>query len=154
MQIRRAGVEDIPSLLELLEQVLAKHAEIRPDLFIPHTTKYDKRELSLIVNNEETPVFVCEEERVIAYAFVVKEILPQSRNMYAQKNAYLDDLCVDEAYRGKGIAGKLLAYVEEEMRKEGIASLTLNVWEGNEEAKSFYEKEGCRIRKTMMEKEL
>ena len=35
MNIRRANEKDIPRLVELLEQVLQIHADIRPDIFIP-----------------------------------------------------------------------------------------------------------------------
>ena len=40
MIIRKAKEKDIPRILELLEQVLQIHADIRPDIFIPGTTKY------------------------------------------------------------------------------------------------------------------
>ena len=40
MRIRRAEEKDIPRLHELLGQVLQIHADIRPDIFIPGTTKY------------------------------------------------------------------------------------------------------------------
>ena len=40
MNIRKAEEKDIPRLLALLGQVLQIHAEIRPDIFIPGTTKY------------------------------------------------------------------------------------------------------------------
>ena len=40
MKIRKAEEKDIPRLLALLEQVLQIHAKIRPDIFIPGTTKY------------------------------------------------------------------------------------------------------------------
>lgn len=39
MKIRKAEKKDIPRILELLGQVLQIHAEIRPDIFIPGTTK-------------------------------------------------------------------------------------------------------------------
>ena len=45
MNIRRANEKDIPRLIELLEQVLQIHADIRPDIFIPGTTKYTEDEL-------------------------------------------------------------------------------------------------------------
>ena len=45
MRIRKAKEKDIPRLLALLGQVLQIHAEIRPDVFIPGTTKYTVREL-------------------------------------------------------------------------------------------------------------
>ena len=40
MMIRDAKEKDIPRILKLLEQVLQIHADIRPDIFIPGTTKY------------------------------------------------------------------------------------------------------------------
>lgn len=42
MNIRRAKEKDIERVMELLEQVLQIHADIRPDIFIPGTTKYTK----------------------------------------------------------------------------------------------------------------
>ena len=46
MNIRRAHEKDIPRLIELLEQVLQIHADIRPDIFIPGTTKYTNEAVS------------------------------------------------------------------------------------------------------------
>ena len=43
MIIRKAEEKDIPRILELLGQVLQIHADIRPDIFIPGTTKYTDR---------------------------------------------------------------------------------------------------------------
>jgi len=45
MKIRKAEEKDIPRIMELLGQVLQIHAEIRPDVFIPGTTKYTVSEL-------------------------------------------------------------------------------------------------------------
>ena len=46
MKIRKAEKKDIPRILALLGQVLQIHAEIRPDIFIPGTTKYTLCELT------------------------------------------------------------------------------------------------------------
>ena len=45
MKIRKAEEKDIPRIMELLGQVLQIHAEIRPDVCIPGTTKYTDSEL-------------------------------------------------------------------------------------------------------------
>ena len=50
MKIRKAEEKDIPRLLALLGQVLQIHAEIRPDIFIPDTTKYTVSELAELLN--------------------------------------------------------------------------------------------------------
>mgnify|MGYP000541435337 CR=1 FL=1 len=54
MLIRKAEEKDIPRILELLGQVLQIHADIRPDIFIPGTTKYTTDELTELLKNEES----------------------------------------------------------------------------------------------------
>ena len=49
MNIRRANEKDIPRLVELLEHVLQIHADIRPDIFIPGTTKYTNNEFTIYI---------------------------------------------------------------------------------------------------------
>ena len=57
MLIRKAEEKDIPRILELLGQVLQIHADIRPDIFIPGTTKYKTDELAELLKNEEKPIY-------------------------------------------------------------------------------------------------
>ena len=52
MIIRKAKEKDIPRIMELLGQVLQIHAEIRPDVFIPGTTKYTDSELKELLEQE------------------------------------------------------------------------------------------------------
>ena len=46
MTIRKAEEKDILRIIELLGQVLQIHADIRPYIFIPGTTKYTVSELT------------------------------------------------------------------------------------------------------------
>ena len=57
MIIRKAEEKDIPRILELLGQVLQIHADIRPDIFIPNTTKYTAGELTELLKDEERPIY-------------------------------------------------------------------------------------------------
>ncbi len=152
MLIRRAGEEDIGGILELLSQVLKVHADIRPDLFIPDRTKYTALELEEILRDDNRPVFVAiRDDKVAGYAFCILKDEPLTNVTYAQRELYLDDLCVDAAYRGTDVAADIFRYVKEEASKRGCSFLTLNVWEGNIAAERFYEKMGMSPRKTMME---
>lgn len=58
MTIRKAQEKDIPRIIELLGQVLQIHAEIRPDIFIPDTTKYTEQELAALLKDEKKPIYV------------------------------------------------------------------------------------------------
>ena len=60
--IRKAEEKDIPRMMELLGQVLQIHADIRPDIFIPGTTKYSTDELRELLKNEKKPVYVAVNE--------------------------------------------------------------------------------------------
>ncbi len=153
MRIRRAEEKDIPRVLELLSEVLEIHAKLRPDIFIPGTTKYTREELAAKFADERTPVFVAadEEDAVIGYAFCVLRSQPFSNNMVPFESIYIDDLCVDESARGQHVGQALFEFVKEEARRRGCYEVTLAVWEGNDGARAFYEKMGMKVKETMME---
>ena len=150
--IRKAEEKDIPRVIALLEQVLEIHANLRPDLFIPGTTKYTPDDLRGIFANEKTPVFVATDEadETVGYVFCEIEEPVPSNNMIPHRTLYIDDLCIDASQRGKRVGEALYRYALDEAKRLGCHSVTLNVWEGNE-ARFFYEKMGMTIRKTMME---
>ena len=58
--IRRAVDADIPALDRLLFQVHQVHHEARPDLFKAGAKKYTDAQLSAILADDKTPVFVAE----------------------------------------------------------------------------------------------
>ncbi len=150
--IRRAEEKDIPRVIALLEQVLTIHADLRPDLFIPGTTKYTPDDLRRIFADEKTPVWVAvdDADETVGYVFCEIEEPVPSNNMIPRRTLYIDDLCIDESQRGKRVGEALYRHACREAKKRGCYSVTLNVWEGNE-ARFFYEKMGMFVRKTMME---
>ena len=96
MKIRKAEVKYIPRLLALLEQVLQIHAKIRPDIFIPGTTKYTLCELTELLQQENNPIYVAvdEDDLCMGYAFCQLKEQPFSTNMVPFKSLFIDDLCV------------------------------------------------------------
>ena len=153
MKIRRAKESDIDAVLRLLSQVLELHAAIRPDIFISGSTKYTAAELREKLNGERTPVYVAVDDgdAVLGYVFCELRLPPFANTMRPRKSLFIDDLCVDEACRGQHIGEALFRFALEEARRLGCADVTLNVWEGNDGAKRFYEKMGMRPKETQME---
>lgn len=153
MIIRRAQEKDSDKVIHLLEQVLELHAAIRSDIFIPGTTKYTAPELAEIFADDSRPVYVATDEtdQVLGYVFcMIKEPVP-SNNIVPSKSVYIDDLCVDDTARGKGIGKALFLHAVEEARRLGCRDITLNVWEGNDSAKAFYEQMGMKLQRSTME---
>ena len=67
------------------------------------------------------------------------------------KTLYIDDICVDENARGKHVGKALYEYVRDYAKSIGCNNITLNVWEGNDAAISFYRNMGMQVQKTGME---
>ena len=154
MRFRRAEKKDLPGVTRLLSQVLEVHADARPDLFIHGTRKYTDGELLRIFSDPQTPVFVAEEDggALVAHCFCELQEQKGLNNMYDMRTLYIDDLCVDEAARGTHVGSALYRHVLEFAKEQGCYNVTLNVWEGNDRARAFYEHMGFGVRKTMMEK--
>ena len=152
MKIRRAEKKDIPQIMELLGQVLQIHADIRPDIFIPGTTKYTNAELEEMLK-ETKPIYVAvdEEDLCLGYAFCQLKEQPFSNNMVQFKSLFIDDLCVDQKTRGQHVGEKLFEHVKSEAKRLGCYEVTLNVWAGNTSAEKFYEKMGLKTKERQME---
>lgn len=153
MTIRKAQEKDIPRIIELLGQALQIHAEIRPDIFIPDTTKYTEQELAALLKDEKKPIYVAvnEEDVCMGYAFCQMKEQPFSNNMVQFQSLFIDDLCVDRFARGQHIGESLFDYVKQEAKKMGCYEVTLNVWAGNTSAEKFYEKMGMKTKERQLE---
>ena len=145
IRVRRAQDKDIKRVTALLAQVLELHADLRPDLFIHGTVKYTENQLSDIFADEKTPVFVAvdDSDTVQGYAFCILKEPAFATNMTDIKTLYIDDLCVDSNARGRHIGTTLFDYVMNFAKQTGCYTVTLNVWEGNDSARHFYEKMEC-----------
>ena len=155
MNIRFAETRDIPGMIELLKQVGQVHHEIRPDLFRAGAQKYDEAALEGLLTDPTRPILIADlDGEVAGYAFCILQETKNDPVLCDRKVLYIDDLCVDETIRGKGIATALYARVLEYARELGCHSVTLNVWCGNDGAMAFYEKCGLSRQKIGMEKVL
>lgn len=153
MTIRRAIETDIPRILELLVQVNNVHQVRRPDLFLADKTKYNAEQLREILKSEETPVFVAADDAGIVqgYGFCVFQPHIGNNNQPDHITLYIDDICVDQEVRGQHIGRAIYEYIADFARKNGCYNITLNVWEGNDAARAFYESLGMGVQKTGME---
>ena len=153
--IRKANEKDIPKIEDLLRQVCLVHHNGRPDIF-KVGTKYSKEELMVLIKDESRPILVCvdENDEVMGYCFCIFQQHRDNSVLTDIKTLYIDDLCVDEALRGKHI-GKALYEAAVKLAKESECyNLTLNVWSCNPSAMKFYEAQGLVPQKVSMERVL
>ena len=152
MIIRFACENDIPQMLDLLLQVGEVHHQIRPDLFRAGAQKYDEAALRRLLENPDRPILAAEEDgAMVGYAFCILQITRDDPVLCDRRVLYIDDLCVDENHRGRGIAGALYRRSLELAKELSCDAVTLNVWCGNDRAMRFYEKCGLKPQKIGME---
>ncbi len=154
MIIRRGTIKDLEGIDRLLSQVLMVHHVGRPDLFKPNVRKYTDAELEEILKDDDRPVFVGvdEQDQVMGYAFCIIQRHPNDNILTDITTLYIDDLCVDEALRGRHIGKRIYEYVLDYARGLGCYNVTLNVWHCNPPAMAFYESCGLVPYKLGMEK--
>ncbi len=151
--IRKAEQRDVPRLLDLLVQVNMVHHKGRPDLFNGPATKYNQTQLAQMIGSEDPVIFVWSDESdvVQGYAFCFLKQFVNDGLMTNIKTLYIDDLCVDEAQRGRHIGKELYDHVLAYAKSIGCYNMTLNVWALNEPARRFYERCGLHVQKYGME---
>ena len=155
MEIRRSENRDIPGLIALLKQVGQVHHEIRPDLFRWGAQKYDEDALAQLLADENRPIFVAvEDNTVLGYAFCVHNAWEDHGVFADRRELYVDDICVEESCRGRGVASALFEYVKAYAKDRDMDYITLNVWHGNDAAMRFYGKAGMTPRSMTMEMKL
>ena len=151
MNVRFARHEDSARIMELLGQVNLVHHLGRPDIF-KLGTKYTLDELSIIIDDTQKPILIAEEGgEVLGYCFCIYQQHEDSNLLTDIKTLYIDDLCVDEVARGKGV-GKVLYDAAVRLAKDTECyNVTLNVWSCNQSALRFYQKQGLVPQKIGME---
>ncbi|WP_028907108.1 GNAT family N-acetyltransferase [Xylanibacter ruminicola] len=149
--IRRAEIKDISGIISLLHQVNMVHHVLRPDLFKPYTTKYNEQELEALMGDDSKPIFVFEDGGVLGHAFCMITEVKGDKLLQDIKTLYIDDICVDENARGQHVGKALYEYVRDYAASIGCNNITLNVWDGNDAALSFYKNMGMKVQKTTME---
>lgn len=151
--VRRAEKSDIPEILGLLLQVDMVHHNGRPDIFKGPATKYNAEQLEEILSDENTPVFVCTDEKgkVLGHAFCIHRQIIGDAVLTDIKTLYIDDICVDESCRHQKVGALLYDHVLDYARSKDCYNVTLNVWSCNPSAQKFYESMGLKPQKIGME---
>lgn len=136
MNIRKGRVEDMPRVLELIQELAT--FEKQPDA------------VQVTVSDLERDGFGANPLFQILVAELDGEIpgIALFYNRYSTwkgKTIHLEDLIVSEKYRGSGIGMKLYEAVMAEAKNQNVRRVEWNVLDWNTPAISFYEKTGAVV---------
>ena len=151
--IRRAEEKDAPRISALLKQVLEVHASVRPDMYRGGTQKYSEADVLNLLRDPDCILFVetDETDRAIGYAICFQKTVADDGIVIGRRELYIDDLCVDERERRSGVGQRLFEHVKTYAAENGFDWITLNVWNNNVGALSFYRQMGLKERRTILE---
>ena len=149
MIIRKATAKDLDNgLFEAFRQGYRFHEKARPDFFQNFS---DEELLNILVKNlndeEKTTLVVEENNYIVAYAVYRFKVR-------ATTAIYVDEIIVNENYRGKKYGEQLMEYIEQIGKDHNCSRVDLDCWTFNTRGLHFYEKNGYTSQRTLFEKNL
>ena len=136
MQIRKATANDMPSVLELIQELATFEKE--PDAVV--VTVDDLIRDGFL----ENPLFQCfvaeEENNIIGMALYYYRY-----STWKGKTIHLEDLIVKENKRGTGAGFSLYKEIIKQGKAENVRRIEWNVLDWNTPAIDFYENSGAKV---------
>ncbi len=151
--IRSAVQSDCTKIRPLQKEIADLHHAGRPDLFQTEARYYTEEAFAGIIGAPGHFVFMAENEmgEVVGYTFAW---IIDYKNHSTYKPFlcfYIDDICVLESHRRRGIGRMLFEKCKAQAEECGCKMMDLGVWGFNREAIAFYESMGMKERLRKME---
>lgn len=153
IRIRPAEKKDAERLCELLKTIAQLHHEGRPDIYGAGGAKYDISAVEEKICNKEEIILVAVNDNDEVMGYTMSKIIDVQENgiLLGYRKMYIDDVCVDSAFRKLGIGKKLMEATKSEAEKADCHIAELNVWAFNENAVNFYKSCGMTVQRMYME---
>ena len=141
MEIRPMMREDYPAVQTLYRELFFEMAAIAPTYI--QAADQDVEYLDAVLDSDEDDVLVADEEgTILGFVVLQTQLTPPIPCMVRYRFAALMDLMVRPDARNKGIGTALIDAAKAWTRQNGLRFLELDVWSGNQRARSLYEREG------------
>ncbi|MBA2176303.1 GNAT family N-acetyltransferase [Halobacillus locisalis] len=152
VSIRKAEQVDYKSLLPLFRQVHELHVSVRPDLYKENATPVVQGLFESQLSDDHQHIFVATlGDEVVGVIVTKEEEISENSFVKARKVFVINNLCVAEKHRKKGIAKRLPQYTFDFGKGLGVDSIELGVSEKNTSAIEFYESIGMTTKSRKME---
>lgn len=153
MKIRKAKIEDIIEIAELLVQVKKLHETQRPDIFKPTIKKAAKEEAIEILSEKKFQTLIATDENDKAIGMAIYECKERKghKNLKDARTLWIEDIVVEEKQQGKRIGTRLMEELQKIAKQKKCIRIELNVWNFNTKAYAFYQKLGMNEQRTIME---
>ena len=150
--IELAAIKDRNEVNRLARQVHALHVQWRPDLYQMPEELFPEELFSELVKKRE--LYVAKLGGTVAGFVWLRMRVSDGIGRVPRKIMVIDQICVDEAFRGHGIGTQMMEEVRVLARAFGCTDLQLGVYPQNDAAVSFYQKCGFMIRSIDMQRKV
>lgn len=139
--IRRAGLDDIPALIELRAKMFATFVD--DEVKIAAMNEYSSGYFRKKIDEDQFIAWVAEDEdgEVVACAALSFYYLPPKPFNLAGKYGYISSMYTEEGHRRKGLARQLLQEALDYAQEEGLKMVKLHAAEAGV---SLYESVGFK----------
>ena len=155
VKIRLATLEDVSGIMPIFAQIVDYHASIDPEVYTDADMNAFEKSVREQLTKDNWKIFVAETNKKIV-GFLTLQMRSNRRQWgnVADTDGRIDCLAVDENYRHMGIGTKLIEWVENYLKSQGIFEMRLTVSIHNPNAIKCYEKMGMKNYIYSMRKEL
>ena len=150
--IREANPADFAAIARLQAQLFHLHFARRPDMIKPKEEPFSREEFEACLADGDAKLFVYEEGgQILGHCTTKLREFENHPVFFDMKILEIEDLCVDDGAKRKGIGRQLFQRAKEYGKEQGAVKLELMVWHFNENARRFYERLGMTERIRRME---
>lgn len=142
--IRRAKETDLFCLNSMMYQLHDEHHQQCPDLFKTASEIEEEKSISRYLDDPDCMVYVAECEGLVI-GFVTGHFCELISTVSKPvMMATIDELYVKKSNRREGVAEKLMARIEQELKDYGVKEMFVEVWDFNKTALDFYHQQDMK----------
>lgn len=147
-----ATLTDRPAVNSLAREVHAMHVAWRPDIYEMVEELYSEERTQSAIRDRQ--LYVAKLNGIVAGYVLVKIRSYDWPGVVRRKVMLVDEICVEQAFRGHGIGKRMMEEVHALARAFGCTDLQLGVYPQNDAAVGFYQKCGFTIRSIDMQRKV
>lgn len=137
--VRAAKLSDYQDVERLWLQQNAYHARLEPAHMNTVDVYQEREEFEGIVADPAREIALVDRGgQILAAALLVERHYLGGGVALPKSVAFVQEICVEEGARRRGLGRLLMGYIERWARKRRLGSIELNVWAKNSEALAFY----------------
>ncbi|MCA9921676.1 MAG: GNAT family N-acetyltransferase [Anaerolineales bacterium] len=144
MNIRKATIDDAQTLSALNVDVQRIHANALPHIFKqPESANFALEVMTERLSEPSNHFFIAQiDGEAVGYIFARVVERPENPFMFAWTYIYIDQISVKPMHQKRGIGKLLIDEVLVLANAKGIETVALDTWTFNNQALSFFKKQG------------